>query len=86
MGVFHSLSKKIKDQIYTNYNYKCNNYYTNPNHDLNQFEFGFLVKITTCKVENHKKQYCNKKRKKKEPQEINTQIVEAALPLPGILL
>lgn len=56
---------KIKDLIYTNYNYKCNHYYTNPNHDLNQFEFGFLVKITTCKVENHKKQYCNKKRKKK---------------------
>jgi hypothetical protein len=47
--------QKDKDMVYLNYNCKGNDYYASPNHDLHQLGFGSLVKIASCKEENHEK-------------------------------
>jgi hypothetical protein len=55
-GFYSFFEQKDKDRIDSNRNYKGNNYYASPNHDLHQLGFGSLAKIASCKDENHKKQ------------------------------
>jgi hypothetical protein len=54
-GIYLFFEQKDKDRVYLNYNCKGNDYYASPNHDLHQLGFGSLVKIASCKEENHEK-------------------------------